>query len=192
MDYRVGIDGAPESVPAGTSILLLHPSTGGTDTLDTGFLDAGGERYLVVSTRTTAREVQQKLEHYDIDPAQADILDTLSVERGYSRRGGSNLHYVSSPDDADGIIQVVEQFLEEVSGKRRVSFDSLSELAYYADQETAAETLERITGLLKDAGAIGLFHASPEVHDQAILDRFESACDGVIHVDDSGTVTSRF
>lgn len=192
MDYRVGIEGAPDSVPGGTSILLLHPSTGGTDALDTGFLTADAERYLVISTRTTAREVRQKLEHYDVDPSQADILDTLSVERGYSRRSGPQLHYVSSPDDADGILAVVERFLDRVSGKRRVSFDSLSELAYYADEDTAAETLERIAALLEEHDAIGLFHASPEVHDPAILDRFEAACDGVIEVDESGAVTSRF
>lgn len=192
MDYRVGIDTAPESVHGGTSILLLHPSTGGTDALDTGFLTADAERYLVVSTRTTAREVRQKLEHYGVDPSRADILDTLSVDRGYSRRSGPQLHYVSAPDDAEGILSVVERFLERVSGKRRVSFDSLSELAYYTDEETAAATLERIAALLEEHDAIGLFHASPEVHDAATLDRFEAACDGVIEVDESGTVTSRF
>lgn len=192
MDYRVGIDGAPESVPGGTAILLLHPSTGGTDALDTGFLDAEGERFLVVSTRTTAREVQQKLDHYDIDPSRADILDTLSVERGYSRRGGPQLHYVSAPDDADGIVTVVDRFLEQEAGKRRVSFDSLSELAYYADEETAAATLERIVDLLSEHEAIGLFHASPEVHEPAILERFEAACDGVVEVEVSGAITSGF
>ncbi len=192
MDYRVGIDGAPESVPGGTSILLLHPSTGGTDDLDTGFLSAEAERYLVVSTRTTAREVRQKLEHYDVDPSRADILDTLSVERGYSRRSGPQLHYVTSPDDAEGILAIVERFLDEVDGKRRMSFDSLSELAYYADEETAAQTLERIAAMVEDHEAIGLFHASPEVHDPAILNRFEAACDAVIEVDESGSVTSRF
>lgn len=192
MDYRIGIEGAPESVPGGTSILLLHPSTGGTDALDTGFLNADGERFLVVSTRTTAREVQQKLDHYDIDPSKADILDTLSVERGYSRRSGPQLHYVSAPDDADGIVTVVDRFLARETGKRRVSFDSLSELAYYADEETAAATLERIASLLSEHDAIGLFHASPEVHEPEIRKRFEAACDGVVEVDASGSITSRF
>lgn len=192
MDYPLAIDGTPESVPGGTSILLLHPSTGGTDALDTGFLDAEDERFLVISTRTTAREVRQKLDHYDVDASRAHILDTLSVERGYSRRGGERLHYVSAPDDVAGIIEQVETFFERTEGRRRVSFDSLSELAYYADEATAAETLERIAALLEEYDAIGLFHASPEVHERTILDRFEAACDGVIEVDETGAVTARF
>lgn len=192
MDYTLAIEGAPDGVPGGTAILLLHPSTGGTDALDTGFLEADGDRFLVISTRTTAREVEQKLDHYGVDVDRADILDTLSVERGYSRRGGRNRHYVSSPDDVDGILEQVEGFFERTDGRRRVTFDSLSELAYYADEQRAADMLERITDLLVTHDAVGLFHASPEVHDPDILERFTAACDGIIEVDESGTLSTDF
>lgn len=192
MDYSLAIDGTPDSVPGGTSILLLHPSIGGTDAIDTGFLEADSDRFLVISTRTTAREVQQKLEHYDVDQERGDILDTLSVERGYSRRSGEHLHYVSAPDDVAGILGKVERFLDRHTGRRRISFDSVSELAYYSGEETAADTLERLTELLEEYDAIGLFHVSPEVHDPAILDRFEAACDAVIEVQDDGDLQARF
>ncbi|MFB6069687.1 MAG: hypothetical protein ABEJ76_01580 [Halanaeroarchaeum sp.] len=192
MDYHLAIDAAPETVPAGTAILLMHPSTGGTDAIDTGFLQVDTDRFLVVSTRTTAREVQQKLDHYDVDESRAEILDTVSVERGYSRRAGANLHYVTAPDDVDGIVEVVEEFLSEHAGKRRVSFDSISELAYYAGDERAADALERMVTLLEEYDAVGLFHVSPEVHDPATIDRFRDVCNGIVEVADDGTVRSQF
>lgn len=192
MDYRLAIENAPESVPGGTAILLLHPSTGGTDHVDTGFFQVDTDRFLVVSTRTTSREVQQKLEHYEVDQSKADILDTVSVDRGYSRRGGENLHYVTAPDDVDGIVSVVQSFLENHGGKRRVSFDSLSELAYYAGDENAAETFDRIVSLLEEHDAVGLFHVSPEVHDPETLDRLRRRSDGVIEVDDEGSMRAMF
>ncbi|MFB6153495.1 MAG: hypothetical protein ABEJ27_04510 [Halodesulfurarchaeum sp.] len=192
MDYHLAIDGTPDSVPGGTAILLFHPSTGGTDSIDTGFLRSDTDRFLVVSTRTTAREVQQKLDHYDIDGSRADILDTISVERGYSRRGGENLHYVSAPDDVDGILQTVEGFLDGHAGKRRISFDSISELAYYAGDERAAMALERLSDLLDRYEAIGLLHVSPEVHDTDTLERFEAACDAQIEVTAEGELRADF
>ena len=97
MDYRLAIEEAPDSIPGGTGILLLHPSTGETDRIDTDFLKTDTDHFLVISTRTTAREVKQKLDHYDVDEEKAKILDTLSIERGYSRRSTDNVHYVSSP-----------------------------------------------------------------------------------------------
>lgn len=192
MDYRLDIENTPSSVPGGTAILLFHPSTGGTDPIDTGFLHMDTDRFLVVSTRTTAREVQQKLEHYDVDESKADILDTLSVDRGYSRRGGENLHYVTAPDDVDGIVSVVERFLEENAGKRRISFDSISELAYYAGDDRAAAAFERCVELLDEHDAVGLFHVSPEVHDPSTLDRLRRIGDAIIEVNDDGTSRTQF
>lgn len=192
MDYRLAIDQTPSTVSAGTAILLFHPSTGGTDHIDTGFLQVDTDRFLVVSTRTTAREVQQKLEHYEVDESKADILDTVSVDRGYSRRGGDRLHYVSAPDDVDGIVTVIESFLETHAGKRRISFDSLSELAYNAGEERAVEALERVVDLLDEYDAVGLFHVSPEVHDPATLDRFRRLGDGIIEVAEDGSMRTDF
>jgi len=108
MDYRLAIENAPETISAGSGLLLVHPSIGETDRIDTDFLKLDTDHFLVISTRTTAREVEQKLEHYDVDEDRAVILDTLSVERGYSRRGSEDVHYVSSPDDLDGIVEQTE------------------------------------------------------------------------------------
>jgi KaiC/GvpD/RAD55 family RecA-like ATPase len=190
MDYELTIEGAPATVPGGTAILLLHPSTGATDRIDTEFLRTDTDRFLVVSTRTTAREVTQKLDYYDVDAERADVLDTLSVERGLSRRNSEHLHYVSAPDDVEGILGVTEQFLGEHAGKRRVSFDSVSELAYYADEDRAVEALERMAALLDEYDAVGLFHVDEEVHDEETIARFRAAVDGVIDLDADGAVTA--
>lgn len=192
MDYTLAIDGAPETIPGGTGILLLHPSIGETDRIDTDFLKTDTDSFLVISTRTTAREVKQKLDHYDVDEEDAVILDTLSVERGYSRRSAENIHYVSAPDDVAGILQQTERFLEEHAGKRRISFDSITELAYYGDAEKAVEALSRMAELLREYDAVGLFHVDKEVHDDETLERFREHCDAEVDLEEDGTITADF
>jgi KaiC/GvpD/RAD55 family RecA-like ATPase len=192
MDYDLAIENTPETIPGGTGILLIHPSTGETDRIDTDFLKTDTDRILVISTRTTAREVQQKLEYYDVDETKADILDTLSVERGYSRRSSEHVHYVSAPDDLGGIVETTRRFLDEHGGKRRISLDSVTEMAYYADEERALDTVEKLLALLDEYDAVGLFHLSEEVHDAATVDAFKTLFDGVVTLDADGTVESDF
>ncbi|WP_255169363.1 DUF7090 family protein [Natrononativus amylolyticus] len=192
MEYSLEIDGTPETVPGGTSVLLLHPSTGETDRIDTDFLKTDTDSFLVVSTRTTAREVRQKLEYYDVDESRAEILDTLSIERGYSRRSSANVHYVSAPDNLDAIVEHVEGFLEAHDGKLRVSFDSITELAYYAGEEPTLEATKRILELLEAHDAVGLFHLSDEVHDERVVDDFRALFDGVIDLHEDDTVDVEF
>ena len=192
MEYELAIEGAPDVVPGGTGVLLVHPSTGETDRIDTDFLAADTDRLLVISTRTTAREVQQKLEYYDVDETKADILDTLSVERGYSRRPSDHVHYVSAPEDLAGIVEITREFLADSEGKRRISLDSITEMAYYADEDRAMAAVEEILALLDEYAAAGLFHLSGEVHDDAALAEFRALFDGVITLDADGSVTAEF
>ena len=189
MEYALAIENAPASIPGGTGLLLLHPSIGETDRIDTQFLGTDTDRFFVVSTRTTAREVEQKLEYYEVDESKADILDTLSVERGYSRRASDRVHYVAAPDDLDGVVDQVREFLERTDGKRRVTVDSVTEMAYYADEDRAYDAAAAVLDLLREHDAVGLFHLSKEVHDEATLDRFRSLFDGVIDIDADGSVT---
>ena len=192
MEYTLAIDNTPDTVPGGTGILLVHPSTGETDRLDTDFLSTDTDAMLVISTRTTAREVKQKLEYYEVDEDSATILDTLSVERGYSRRGTDDVHYVSAPDDLDGIVRQVEDFLTDHDGKVRLSVDSLTEMIYYADEDGVYEATKQILELLADHDAVGIFHLSKEVHDQDTLDRFNELFDGIVDLGDDSSVTVEF
>lgn len=192
MDYELTIEGAPATVPGGTGIMLLHPSTGETDRLDTEFFSTDTDRLFILSTRTTAREVQQKLEYYDVDASNAVILDTLSIERGYSRRTSDNVRYVSAPDDLDGMVDKLEEFLVETDGKRRISVDSVTEMAYYADEARARAAVERMLGLLDEHDAIGLFHVAEEVHDGGVLDGYRDLFDGVIHLAADNELTCDF
>ncbi|MCL9812317.1 DUF7090 family protein [Natranaeroarchaeum aerophilus] len=192
MDYALAVDGTPETIPGGTGVLLLHPSTGETDRIDTDFLKTDTDHFLVISTRTTAREVKQKLEYYDVDETRAEILDTLSVERGYSRRTGDSVHYVGSPDDLDGIIEKAEEFLDSHDGKLRITLDSITELAYYAGEDPAQEAVTRLLGLLDDHDAVGLFHLSKEVHPDEVLESYREQFAGVIDLDEDGETTVEF
>ena len=192
MDYRLAIENAPETITGGTGLLLVHPSIGETDRIDTDFLKLDTDHFLVISTRTTAREVEQKLEHYDVDEDRAVILDTLSVERGYSRRGSEDVHYVSSPDDLDGIVEQTENFLANHDGKVRISVDSLTEMIYYADEDGVYEATKQILQLLDDHDAVGIFHLSKEVHDDETLDQFRELFDGVVTLGDDSSVDVEF
>ena len=192
MDYELAIENAPDTIPGGTGLLLIHPSTGETDRIDTDFLKTDTDRILVISTRTTAREVQQKLEYYDVDESKADILDTLSVERGYSRRSSDHVHYVSAPDDLDGIVETTRQFLADNEGKRRISLDSVTEMAYYADEDRALGAVEELLELLAEHDAVGLFHLSEEVHDDADVEAFKELFDGIVYLAPDGTVEADF
>ena len=192
MEYTLAIDGAPETIPGGTGVLLLHPSTGETDRIDTEFLSTDTDHLLVVSTRTSAREVEQKLEYYEVDEDRATILDTISIERGYTRRASDNLRYVASPDDWEGIVEEVEQFLESHDGKLRISFDSITELIYYADEDRAEQAVEEILALLAEHDAVGLFHLAKGVHDEETVDRFREPFAGVIELAEDDSVTAEF
>ncbi|RLM96436.1 hypothetical protein [Haloarcula sp. Atlit-7R] len=192
MEYTLAIDNAPETVPGGTGILLLHPSTGETDRLDTDFLATDTDSMLVISTRTTAREVKQKLEYYEVNESKATILDTLSVERGYTRRRSEGVRYVSAPDDLSGIVSETETFLQDHDGKLRVTFDSLTELIYYADEDGALSAVEDILDLLDEYDAVGMFHLADEVHDEETVAAFRELFDGVIELSEDGTITSSF
>lgn len=192
MDYALAVEDTPETISGGTGVLLVHPSTGETDRIDTDFLKTDTDHFLVVSTRTTAREVEQKLEHYDVDRERATILDGLSIERGYSRRSGEGVHYVSSPDDLEGIVETVGEFLDTHSGKLRVSVDSVTEMAYYADEERAREAVEALLDLLETHDAVGLFHLAEEVHDESVVEGYRELFDGVISLDIDGEVRGEF
>ena len=192
MDYELAVENTPDTIPGGTGVLLLHPSTGETDRIDTDFLKTDTDHMLIISTRTTAREVEQKLEYYDVDETRATILDTLSIERGYTRRSSDGVHYVASPDDLDGIVEDAREFLESHDGKLRITVDSITEMAYYADDERTREAVAGLLDLLADHDAVGLFHLSPEVHDESLVDDYRDLFGGVVELSADGTVTSEF
>ena len=192
MEYDLALDGAPTTIPGGTGVFLLHPSIGETDRVDTDFLKTDTDAFLVVSTRTTAREVEQKLEYYDVDESRATILDTISVERGYSRRSADHVYYVAAPDDLEGVVSRVEEFLETNDGKRRVSVDSLTEMAYYANEQETFDAAVEMVELLDEHDSVGLFHLSREVHDDETIAKFREQFGGMVDLDESGTVSVDF
>jgi len=192
MAYTLSIENTPETVPAGTGILLVHPSTVETDRIDTQFLKENTDHLLVISTRTTAREVTQKLEHYGVDESKATVLDALSVERGYTRRQSERVRYLKAPDDFDGLLDETRGFLERHEGKLRISLDSLTEMIYYSDEERTALAVEQLLELLAEHDAVGLFHLAVGVHDEAVVDEFRALFDGVIELGEDGGISASF
>jgi KaiC/GvpD/RAD55 family RecA-like ATPase len=192
MEYTLAIENTPESVPGGTGILLVHPSTVETDRIDTEFLKTDTDNLLIVSTRTTAREVKQKLEHYEVDESRATILDALSAERGYTRRQSDSVRYLPAANDLEGIVEETSEFLDTHGGKRRVSIDSITEMIYYADEEATHEAVEALLDLLVQHDAVGIFHLAAGVHDEELVSQFRGLFEGVVELDEGGTISSSF
>ncbi len=192
MEYTLAIENTPDSVPGGTGILLVHPSTVETDRIDTEFLKTDTDNLFIVSTRTTAREVKQKLEHYEVDESRATILDALSAERGYTRRQSNSVHYLPAANDLDGIVEETGEFLDTHEGKRRVSIDSITEMIYYADKRATHEAVEALLDLLVQHDAVGIFHLAAGVHDDELVSQFRELFGGVVELDETGTISSSF
>lgn len=188
MEYHLGIGEEPITIPGGTGVLLLHPSTAATDRIDTQFLVDDTDRFLVISTRTTAREVWQKLEFYGIDKEHASVIDAISVERGYSRRQRPDVHYLSSPSDIEGLLEHVDTFLKGNEGKRRISLDSVTELGYFAGEQRALDAVSALLELLEEHDAVGLFHLAGGVHGDELIDEYRRLFDVIIELDDDGEI----
>jgi len=191
MEYALGIEGAPATLPGGSGVLVVHPSTAEADDVDTAFLAGSDEPVLVVSTHSAAKEVRQKLDHWGIDGDRVEILDAISVERGYTRRQGDDVGYLTAPDDLAGLVEFVDDFLARQDGPARVTVDSITELIYYADADRVGAAVADVLDLLETHDAVGLFHLARGVHDDAVADvRSEFA--GVVELDDDGAVRADF
>lgn len=191
MNYELGIEGGPETVPGGSAILLVHPSTVEADDVDTQFLASNDDPVLVVSTHSAAREVSQKLEHYGIDRDRVEIVDAISAERGLTRHQQDDVTYLTGPDDLDGIRAGVEDFLERQDGPARLTVDSVTELIYYADGPQVRDAIEALQDVLSEHDAIGLFHVAEDVYDDAIADVRDSFT-GVVQLDADGDSRADF
>ena len=128
----------------------------------------------------------------DVDEERATILDTISVERGYTRRASDHVRYVAAPEDLDSIVEQTRQFLESHDGKRRVSLDSITEMIYYSDVERTHEAVESILELLDEHDAVGLFHLAKGVHEDDVIDDFASLFDGVVDLAEDNSVSAEF
>lgn len=184
MNYRLEVEGAPEEVPGGTNILLLHRSTDDTDRIDIQFLLKDTDHYLVISTRTTAKEIDEKLEFFEVDRKAATIIDAISIERGYSRRESDRVEYLTGPDDIDGLVSAATTFFDSHTGKIRLSMDSISELAFYSSEDRALEAVDALCDLVVEHDAVSLFHLATEVHDESFVSRVESQFDLVLNIDE--------
>jgi len=192
MEYSLAIDNTPDTIPAGSSVLLVHPSTAETDRIDVEFTRADNDPLLIISTRTTAREVRQKLDHYGVGTERAVILDALSAERGYTRRQSDRVRYIPSPGDLDSIVDETRQFLENNDGHLRISVDSITEMIYYADEQQTLAAVEELLALIEEYDAVGLFHLARGVHEKEVVEEFSRLFDGVVELDEDGDVTASF
>ncbi len=110
---------------------------------------------LVISTRTTAREVKRNWSTTRSTrpkrPSSTRCRSSADTPVAVRKRP-----IVSAPDDLSGIVSEAETVLQEHDGKLRVTFDSLTELIYYADEDGALSAVEDILDLLDEYDAVGM------------------------------------
>jgi hypothetical protein len=190
MEYELGFTAGPATVRGGSGILLVHPSTTDADDFETAFLTAAAEPALLISTHSAAREVKQKVQHYGVDADRVEILDTISTDRGYTRRQESGVTYLSAPDDIQGLLDATADFLERRGPPARLSLDSITELGYYAGDERLGDTLSALLDQLEAHDAVGLFQLAADGEETVapLRDRFA----GVVEVDEDGGVAASF
>jgi hypothetical protein len=90
------------------------------------------------------------------------------------------------------MVEAIETFLTTHDGKLRISIDSVTEMAYYADEERTRTAVEQILDLLDEHDAIGIFHVAEEVHEDEVVDGYRDLFDGVIELEEDGRVESTF
>lgn len=190
MEYELGFAAGPAAVPGGSGILLVHPSTADADDFETAFLTAAAEPAMLISTHSAAREVKQKIDHYGVDRDRVEILDTISTDRGYTRRQEAGVTYLAAPDDVDGLLAATEDFLDRRGPPARLSLDSITELEYYAGEQRLGEALVGLLDQLETHDAVGLFQLAAD--GQAAVADLRDRFAGVVEVDGSGDVTAEF
>jgi hypothetical protein len=63
-------------------------------------------------------------------------------------------------------------------------------MIYYADEDQAEQAVSELLELLGEHDAVGLFHLDRSVHDEAFYQSFRELFDGVIELDEDGSVSS--
>jgi hypothetical protein len=63
-------------------------------------------------------------------------------------------------------------------------------MIYYADEDQAEQAVGELLELLTEYDAVGLFHLDRSVHDEEFYQSFMELFDGVIELDEDGSVSS--
>jgi len=96
---------------------------------------------------------------------------------------------VESPPSLTELGVRISNVLSEWEGDRTqtaVCFRSLTALLQYTDCDTVCQFLDAVTDRIDQADAVAHFHASPDAHDESVIEALTARVDAVVETDDAG------
>jgi KaiC/GvpD/RAD55 family RecA-like ATPase len=184
-----------ESVPAGSSYLVVAPQNDLTENLVIDLLAAGahrGEGALAITTEKSGDAVESAIrrgggaesEHIVVVDAQAGTRDIDPTGRASQQR-------IASPQNLTDIglclTNVTRGFRDAGVEKARIGMLSLTELFSYTGTETVFKFCNTATGRIGNDDQIGFFTINSNVQDETGLATIRRVFDGTIEIRESDT-----
>jgi KaiC/GvpD/RAD55 family RecA-like ATPase len=195
--YELGGALGEQEVPPGTNLLLEGPALSGKTDVGYGVLCHGaenGEGSLVVTNRDSAERVRAERAALFEHDTPVGLVDCVTKHQGQGSIVDSEMvQYASSPDDMTGIgikfSELLQDFYNDLGFKRnRALFVSVSTLLMYSNVQTVFRFLHVFTSRVENAGALGLYVIEADAHDDQATSTLSQLFDGVVRVDDDGSV----
>jgi KaiC/GvpD/RAD55 family RecA-like ATPase len=195
--YELGGALGEQEVPPGTNLLLEGPALSGKTDVGYDVLRHGaenGEGSLVVTNRDSAERVRAERAALFEHDTPVGLVDCVTKHQGQGSIVDSEMvQYASSPDDMTGIgikfSELLQDFYNDLGFKRnRALFVSVSTLLMYSNVQTVFRFLHVFTSRVENAGALGLYVIEADAHDDQATSTLSQLFDGVVRVDDDGSV----
>lgn len=186
--------GSPDTVSAGTSVLITGPPMTGKVDLALSVFERGveqGEPALVVSPDAGADRIRERF-------PSADLLHVVDCSGGgVSFDDTASVKFVGSPGDLTGIgigLTKCNQAIGPAATRGvRLGVLSLSTVLRYAHVDPVFSFVHLLTGRIDAAGYLGVFTLDSTSHDPQVVQTVRAQFDGVVELREAndGTVEGR-
>lgn len=195
-------DGGLREAPdlAGVSNVLLQSPSIGRGKTETchrllGQTDPAETHVLVVTfTKSPSEWIDEYNEYAGEPPARGSIVAVSEAVPTVDDDTWTVEHVANGADLTALGIKLSNQLSTLVSaaaaedGEVAVCFDSVTALCQYATVQGAFRFLHVVTGRVKTAGGLGLYHIDPAAHDNQELATLTGLFDAVVEVEEDGTI----
>jgi len=182
-----------ESVPAGSSYLVVAPQNDLTEGITFDLLAAGasrGEGVLAITTEKSGEAVEDAIRRRGGGATEnIVVVDAQSGTREIDPSGEATLQRVASPQNLTDIglclTKVTRVFRDADLERARIGLLSLTELFSYTGTETVFKFCNTATGRIGNDGQIGFFTINSTVQDETGLATIRRVFDGTIKLRES-------
>jgi KaiC/GvpD/RAD55 family RecA-like ATPase len=182
-----------ESVPAGSSYLVVAPKNDLTEDVTIDLLAAGarqGEATLAITTEKAGGAIESAIRgRGGGDTDDIVVVDAQAGTREIDPTGQATQQRIASPQNLTDIglclTNVTRRFREAGIERARIGMLSLTELFSYTGTETVFKFCNTATGRIGTDGQIGFFTINSNVQDETGLATIRRVFDGTIELRES-------